>query len=852
MEAESERKLFRKIYKEYESGIYFFCVTLLKTPADAESVASRVFRDACEAGLAQKGLPELKKLLYRSAVEKCREFYSEKEPQEYDAFKDFWEEDMHRFPERTQKQTFLDLTNSEILYEKIIALPFQLRSVILCFYWAGWNTADIAEAENVPEEIIQSRLWNAVNLLGGEEFLLQVRSALSQIHKTIRVPKHLIPQSRPDRYRILLWIAGCAVVLGLAAAATGIYFIASYQNSRNRYNIYDTMIAATASPTFKATLTPKPQPTDAAGPTPSGTPRAGERPVASKLIYDNDRYLIYEYDGNTVTAKDRYGNIILEYIYNAEGILLSEKRFTLQEGNAIGNGIHIIYDQTGRIQRKTEYNSASSIRYDEVYEYNESGLLVKITAQYTGYEDPSITTCEYDPNGTIRKQITKTHTGDEIVCLYNASGAKLKETSYRGSKLNYKHEYEYDEDGNLWKSKSVTFPATANNYIDSYVVYDKTGKAVESFTEYEGIYIGNFVTQYLYDENGQEIMRLHSDRYSNGIRSYDFKIAGYDVTLYETLYDQNGIPAPYLFGETDGEITAIRGGYEKEIGRQFDYTFDHNGNVLSRTFYDGNGDATYIQKCEYDYSGKKVREDHYEQSYNGMTLLLTCTYEYDAAGTLAKIKKGESEYIYQDGKMVRYVSGETLKIDFEYNKEGSLARKTVYFQESSISGVLSYQYDETGKQTLQACWFNDHILYFDASGRKVKDELCHFDGSIKTSTIYEYNADGYLTEQTESNAEGGLLAQTVIEYDAEFNKISTTKVTYDGNGVITSKTVQKENQDGMNESVAGMTFDQNGCLVKWNGTDSGGTQFKMEFQWIDEKDPAYLLYTLCRPSDLIP
>lgn len=103
---------------------------------------------------------------------------------------------------------------------------------------------------------------------------------------------------------------------------------------------------------------------------------------------------------------------------------------------------------------------------------------------------------------------------------------------------------------------------------------------------------------------------------------------------------------------------------------------------------------------------------------------------------------------------------------------------------------------------------------FDASGRKVKDELCHFDGSIKTSTIYEYNADGYLTEQTESNAEGGLLAQTVIEYDAEFNKISTTKVTYDGNGVITSKTVQKENQDGMTESVAGMTFDQNGCLVK--------------------------------------
>ena len=68
MNTKSEQKLFRRIHRDFESDIYFFCLTLLRNISDSEKVAKSVFETAYETFVPSANLQQLRRALYISAV----------------------------------------------------------------------------------------------------------------------------------------------------------------------------------------------------------------------------------------------------------------------------------------------------------------------------------------------------------------------------------------------------------------------------------------------------------------------------------------------------------------------------------------------------------------------------------------------------------------------------------------------------------------------------------------------------------------------------------------------------------------------------------------------------------------
>jgi len=847
MNTKSEQKLFRRIHREFEGDIYFFCLTLLRDISDSEKAAKSVFETAYETFVPSANLQQLRRALYISAVQKCRACCEDKIQDDENAIFPTWNSDS---------------TEAEIIYQKITALPYQARSATMCRYFADMTLSEIAEAEEVSEENVKELLASAAEIAEEEA----LRAALAKIKKIVSVPNRLLPSPQKINFRATFAIAAVGGILGLALVVSGSYYIAAYYNNQKNETVL--MVSARPSPTKKIKVTTKPSPSPSPEPSPTPTPtqtphipKEGERPVISKLVYENDsedeyygsanaddKYLQYEYAANTITAKDREGNLALSIQFDEEGNIVSEMRIQMRRGRYTGSGTKRLYDRSGNILEETQYSDSGFIESNQIYEYNDVGLPVKITKKNRNDEEIGKTIFEYDAAHTLRKK-TESSEYSQTESIYDEKGNLLTKTTYSKKKLESKYVYEYGEDGVLLKQNSVTFPATANRYIDSYAIFDKTGKVIESFTEYNGS-SGNFVSQHFYDENNKRILEIEAEYYSNDRKAYTLKLHDSKVTIREILYDKNDLPVSVsVFGEKNGNKTCIYEGYERTIGLYCDYVFDEKGNILKCTYYDENGDPQYIQTCEYDASGNKIKEDHYSQEYDGMNLIFTNVFEYDTAGALRKVKQGQREYFYENGKIIRYTDPE-LKIDYEYDKAGNPTKKTLHYQKDEVSVLFSFRYGKNGKQQLQTCWIDDHIWYFDDTGRKIKDELCNFDGTVRTATVFEYNDDGYLIKETESNSEGALISQSVVEYNADYDIVKTTKTTYRGNGVI----LKKEKQEYLNEKkpLFAMELDQNGNLTKWDGTDKYGSKFHIEFSWIDEKDPVYQLYSLIDPSVLIP
>ena len=211
------------------------------------------------------------------------------------------------------------------------------------------------------------------------------------------------------------------------------------------------------------------------------------------------------------------------------------------------------------------------------YHYDDKGnLLSADKSNKYGETDSSVVKEEYDEHGN-RVVYDETYT--------------TAEDTYQ---LHIESEYEYDADGKVLLEKSHDdLDGTSYTRYE----YDEEGKLVrkERGSIYDDTYVLSSYDIYEYDENGvlkKETMYDEDDaftcaaEYNENGEKIKTKFE-YAEIVFEYEYDENGLVLKSL-SYTNGELEDIK---EK--------IYDENGNVITETYYDADGNIKNITKYEY-------------------------------------------------------------------------------------------------------------------------------------------------------------------------------------------------------------------------------------------------------------
>ena len=289
------------------------------------------------------------------------------------------------------------------------------------------------------------------------------------------------------------------------------------------------------------------------------------------------------------------------------------------------------------VKRESSYLISSNPAYEEVFTYNEHGLLCKSVSEDTVFD------YEYDQNKRLVKTLYNGSLNNEYEYddkgnlikhtswlgkypqfgyeyAYDDQGRMIREVVLRGNpdfnilELSYTTEYTYDKDGNM-TSRTWTYQNGSTSRTD--YVYDKDGNLIREETgavvvEYVYDNKGNILeeknnsttVQYTYDQNGHLTQKI-SKNLTSGYVEYSF--------IYE--YDGNG----NVIKET--QESQMNGPYKGVTS----YTYDKNGNLIQKALsYNSNGND-YAQNFVYDSHGNLI--EYTQASPGGQTYVSKMEYQ---------------------------------------------------------------------------------------------------------------------------------------------------------------------------------------------------------------------------------
>ena len=826
MKKTREQKIRRRFCREFAGDLYFYCLLLTGSAEEAQGI-SRAVLGAEHTGLT---LLEIKKSLYLMALESCREAV------------------------RSREEDALLPDSGQGLLRSFWELPFPLRSAAAAAEFAGVSAKELAEAEDEEEEKILERIAAARERLGfaAPEAL---REALHTLRNGVQIPDGLL-QRRSGAAARRIAISSAACLLGIGAVLIGLSALSDYYRSVGREPL-TLQAPVSASPTARRTPTAaRPQPTSQ--PTPQET-NGVPIPVALKYGEDGAAYT-YEFNAEkgTVVLRDQEGRIAVRMRFDDAGRKRSELRWSYS--NSIRAGwTQRFYDEDGLLTEERKRDGSTLYRKIYTYEESETAQLIRIT-EHAGMQT-QITEFEYYANGALRRKYTEKFWSDEgdlpsswNESLYDEEENLVKTTLYLDGYLSSQYEYEYNEDGIRTEGFGVDFAASGNSYRNSFFEYDGSGALAKERTNYCGMGFGDFRITYYRDENGERIISENNEYLENGLTRPAFavdvydKSGGYASPTGGLLYNPDGTPAVILPEEELQNIFRAN-----TDGISYEYRYDRAGNVIARISYDMEKHFVLTENYVYDDAGRLIQR----KIFGDGRIYGSAVYLYDDTGTLSEIQftdeyhgMGE-QYLYFDeaGNVIRYVGNKNgREMLFDYDEKGTPLQKTVNLSWNSDKASLIYTY-VNGCPVLQSCRIRESILYFDETGKKIREETCGTDGAVLTSTVFTYNGTGLLEEKLESDAEGALRARTRYEYDEERELACFSETVYGTDGTILS---EKHSSMEENTKSEGMQLDENGVLTAWNGTDALGNRVEMEFAAIDPDDPAYRLYTYCEYAELIP
>ena len=146
-----------EIYDRQVDTVYRLCYSFMKSHADAEDLTQEVFLKLISSGKEFENQRHEKAWLIVTASNLCK-----------DALRKWWRrwEDIGQFEGIAAEER--DCT----VYEAVLRLKPDYKTVVYMFYYEGYSTAEIARYLNCPESTVRTRLRRAraqlKTMLGGE------------------------------------------------------------------------------------------------------------------------------------------------------------------------------------------------------------------------------------------------------------------------------------------------------------------------------------------------------------------------------------------------------------------------------------------------------------------------------------------------------------------------------------------------------------------------------------------------------------------------------------------------------------------------------------------------------------
>ena len=217
---------------------------------------------------------------------------------------------------------------------------------------------------------------------------------------------------------------------------------------------------------------------------------------------------------------------------------------------------------------------------------------------------------------------------------------------------------------------------------------------------------------------------------------------------------------------------------------------------------------TYTKNCivteyAYDENGDKTSETVTYQDKPDETLYREYTTQYQEDGS--KIVTESQTMLLATGEAISNATYE-----YDYNPEGLLVRKAGFY-DGQLDGEVTYEYDENGNLTYQSETQATSLgnamakkCEYDAAGNLVKETLLDSDGGVNRVYTYEYDVDGKQILQHEFNAAG----EETVSYE-----LCQWKYEYDGEGRVIEEWKEGTEHGGKHEHYE-YEYDEYGNVCK--------------------------------------
>jgi YD repeat-containing protein len=194
-------------------------------------------------------------------------------------------------------------------------------------------------------------------------------------------------------------------------------------------------------------------------------------------------------------------------------------------------------------------------------------------------------------------------------------------------------------------------------------------------------------------------------------------------------------------------------------------TYDADGNLLKSLDYSPDGSVNRSVFYEYDKQGKLIGESTFGVHRQALFQRL---FTYDTAGDL------KEETVYNpDGsikyttvtvygsqrtriKSVRYSRAGYVTSSRTYNSRGELEEETTFTRKNVVDYKTVFEYDVQGNKTLEA--------YYTGAGKLLNQQ-----NPNHSKSVYRYDGNGNLVEETDFKPNGSASWRTVYDYDNKGN-----------------------------------------------------------------------------------
>lgn len=433
-------------------------------------------------------------------------------------------------------------------------------------------------------------------------------------------------------------------------------------------------------------------------------------------------------DGKTLTSEE-------VYYYEDEsssGFMDDSERRTEniydQEGNIL---LSKVYDENGNLESTEEYNYDENGRVISTQSYDSKNKIIGRTEySYKNSENLEYTVISYDENNIIcgRREYVNSDDGKESK-FFNYSIEDGTETLVSGT------EATYDDEGNM-----VAYTESYDSSVEN------TRKRTDYKCEYQ-----DFEVAVVQDSPQKSIERQEEqNNNANGIY-LPVKFMNFSADGFKAIWDE------YSYEKKNGQIIGTGKMYFKnpngnqECVGDYSITYDGQGRLLEKTFYDT--DSSYTDRMTYSYEedGSYMEENEY------MGNKVRRTYSKD------HVLLSEEEYDSDSGEWV------SAKIENEYDQNGNIVKHREYDENSRLTLEAEYIYDENGKTgTIQSY---DEQGNVSSVSHKVYDQNGNMLQSTKeengetTETMYQrYDSYGNLLFYEQYGKTGKLVSASKTEY----------------------------------------------------------------------------------------